>query len=189
MGTKVDYPIRAIDFDAENSILYTGDEMGYIQRWDISILLAKLEEVSRKERKVPYKGPSDILEDGLGILESSSKKNLHESATFVTGIDAGGTAPKAKIEFVQGHIKMIGRTSNQEKNPLWKIQNENETTIIIMYCEVDTLCILCPTSYQKILDYEKTNNKGNKITWYKTSNGYISCHLNVDNFFWITFIG
>jgi hypothetical protein len=85
----------------------------------------------------------------------------------------------AKIDFIQGHIKTIGRTSNQEKNPLWKIQNENGTTIIVMYCEVDTLCILCPTSYQKILDYEKTNNKGNKITWYKMSNGYISCHLNI----------
>lgn len=109
MGTKVDYPIRAIDFDAENSILFTGDEMGYIQRWDISILLAKLEEVSRKERKVPYKGPSDILEDGLGILESSSKKNLHESATFVTGIDAGGTAPKAKIEFVTADVVLSYR--------------------------------------------------------------------------------
>lgn len=85
----------------------------------------------------------------------------------------------AKIDFIQGHIKTIGRTSNQEKNPLWKIQNENGTTIIVMYCEVDTFCILCPISYQKILDYEKTNNKGNKITWYKMSNGYISCHLNI----------
>jgi hypothetical protein len=85
----------------------------------------------------------------------------------------------AKIDFIRGHIKTIGRTSNQEKNPLWKIQNENGTTIIVMYCEVDTLCILCPTSYQKILDYEKTNNKGNKITWYKMSNGYISCRLNI----------
>jgi hypothetical protein len=85
----------------------------------------------------------------------------------------------AKIDFIRGHIKTIGRTSNQEKNPLWKIQNEKGTIIIVMYCEVDTLCILCETSYQKILDYEKTNNKGNKITWYKMSNGYISCHLNI----------
>jgi hypothetical protein len=85
----------------------------------------------------------------------------------------------AKIDSIRGHIKTIGRTSNQEKNPLWKIQNENGTTIIVMYCEVDTFCILCPISYQKILDYEKTTNKGNKITWYKMSNGYISCHLNI----------
>jgi hypothetical protein len=31
----------------------------------------------------------------------------------------------SKIDFIRGHIKTIGRTSNQEKNPLWKIQNEN----------------------------------------------------------------
>ncbi len=61
----------------------------------------------------------------------------------------------AKIDFIRGHIKTIGRTSNQEKNPLWKIQNENGNTVIVMYCEVDTFCILCLTSYQKILDYEK----------------------------------
>ena len=30
VGTQVNYPIRAIDFDEKNSILYTGDEMGYI---------------------------------------------------------------------------------------------------------------------------------------------------------------
>lgn len=30
VGTKVNYPIRAIDFDDENNILYTGDEMGWI---------------------------------------------------------------------------------------------------------------------------------------------------------------
>jgi hypothetical protein len=39
----------------------------------------------------------------------------------------------AKIDSIRGHIKTIGRTSNQEKNPLWKIQNENGTTIIVMY--------------------------------------------------------
>lgn len=30
VGTHVNYPIRAIDFDAQNNILYTGDEMGWI---------------------------------------------------------------------------------------------------------------------------------------------------------------
>lgn len=45
VGSKVNYPIRAIDFDAENNILYTGDEMGWIQRWDLTVLFAKLQEV------------------------------------------------------------------------------------------------------------------------------------------------
>lgn len=30
VGTQVNYPIRAMDFDSDNNILYTGDEMGYI---------------------------------------------------------------------------------------------------------------------------------------------------------------
>ena len=85
----------------------------------------------------------------------------------------------SRVEFIQGHIKTIGRTSNKIKNPIWKIHNENGDTFIIMYCEVETLCILCPISYQKILDYEKILNNDNKITWYKMSNGYIACHMNI----------
>jgi hypothetical protein len=41
-----------------------------------------------------------------------------------------------------------------------------------MYCEKNTICKLCPISYQKILDYEYKNNI--KITWFKTVNGYIA---------------
>jgi hypothetical protein len=44
-----------------------------------------------------------------------------------------------------------------------------------MYCEKDTICKLCPESYQKILDYEKTINK--KLTFFKCSNGYIQAHI------------
>lgn len=61
----------------------------------------------------------------------------------------------SRVEFIQGHIKTIGRMANKIKNPIWKIHNENGDNFIIMYCEVDTLCTLCPISYQKILDYEK----------------------------------
>ena len=45
VGTEVNYPIRAMDFDTDNNILYTGDEMGYIQRWDLTSLFSKLDEV------------------------------------------------------------------------------------------------------------------------------------------------
>ena len=41
-----------------------------------------------------------------------------------------------------------------------------------MYCEKDTLCKLCPISYQKILDYELENDI--KITWFTAANGYIT---------------
>ena len=42
-----------------------------------------------------------------------------------------------------------------------------------MYCETNAICILCPESYQKINDYEKTQNEGKKITFFKMQNGYI----------------
>ena len=66
------------------------------------------------------------------------------------------------------------------KNPLWEIANSQtgEITDIIMYCEPNQYCELCPASYQKILEYEANHNKGEKMTWYRTQNGYISCHSN-----------
>jgi WD40 repeat protein len=39
VGTPVNYPIRAIDFRPKDNILFTGDEMGYMQKWDLTILL------------------------------------------------------------------------------------------------------------------------------------------------------
>jgi len=67
------------------------------------------------------------------------------------------------------------------KNPLWEIRNAQtgEITSIIMYCEPNEYCELCPMSYQKILEYEMNHNKGEKLTWYKTTNGYILCHNNI----------
>jgi hypothetical protein len=98
----------------------------------------------------------------------------------------GSTAPAAdsaasSVTFKPGHTKTLGRTANQMKNPLWEIANPQtvEITAIIMYVEPNEYCELCPRSYQKILDYEANHNKGEKTTWYKTTNGYISCHDNV----------
>jgi hypothetical protein len=85
------------------------------------------------------------------------------------------------VTFKSGHTKSLGRTANQIKNPIWEIMNPQtgEITTIVMYCEPNEYCELCPTSYQKILDYETKHNNGDKLTWYKTTNGYISCHNNV----------
>jgi hypothetical protein len=44
-----------------------------------------------------------------------------------------------------------------------------------MYCEKDTICKLCPQSYQKLLDYEKVIDK--KLSWYN-NNGYIMTHIS-----------
>jgi WD40 repeat protein len=55
----VNFPIRAMDFNPSGSILFTGDEMGYMVKWDLTNLLKKLEEVKKRETKVTYK--SDVF--------------------------------------------------------------------------------------------------------------------------------
>ena len=92
------------------------------------------------------------------------------------------------IEHKIGHYNTYGVSAYSLKNPLWKIK-DNNNLVWLMYCEKDTICRLCPISYQKILDFEKENTK---LTFYKHSNGYIgtsfknlyihqiitSCHSN-----------
>jgi hypothetical protein len=107
----------------------------------------------------------------------------HDYITQKYGSSTADSAAAAtdSVTFKPGHMKSLGRTANQQKNPLWEITNPQtgEITSVIMYCEPNEYCELCPRSYQKILDYEATHNKGEKLTWYKTTNGYISCHNNV----------
>ena len=79
------------------------------------------------------------------------------------------------IEYIQGHYSTLGQQAYKIKNCLWKIK-ENEREFLLMYCEQNTLCKLCPESYKKILDFEIKNNCNKKMTWYKASNGYIQTH-------------
>lgn len=44
-GQKVAFPFRGIDFDPVGKIVYTGDEMGYMHKWDVSALLEKLDDI------------------------------------------------------------------------------------------------------------------------------------------------
>jgi hypothetical protein len=74
------------------------------------------------------------------------------------------------VEFNSGHIKKVGRDCGIYKNPFWKII-ENDKEKILMFCKPNDIIKLCPLSYQKILNYEEQNNI--KITWFKSSNGYI----------------
>ena len=76
------------------------------------------------------------------------------------------------IEYMRGHYLTMGQDANLMKNPIWRIK-ENEKEYMLMYCEKDTICKLCPESYQKIIDYENISNDCKKITFFRHSNGYI----------------
>jgi hypothetical protein len=78
-----------MDFDAVHDILYTGDEMGYIQRWDLTPIFNKLNEVKKKDNKALFRRPTDILGLDEALGDHSSKITV-DTATFVTGVDAGG---------------------------------------------------------------------------------------------------
>lgn len=83
------------------------------------------------------------------------------------------------IEYIQGHYLTSGNDAYVLKNPMWRIRNQQNEEVIIMYCEKNSICILCPESYQKILDFEKLYNNGQKLTFYKHQNGYIGCASNL----------
>ena len=82
------------------------------------------------------------------------------------------------IEYIPGHYSQHGVDPYFMKNPLWKIE-ENGEEYLLMYCEKDTICKLCPESYKKLLEFEEIHNAGKKITWYKLQNGYIMNSNNI----------
>lgn len=86
------------------------------------------------------------------------------------------------IEYIPGHSKAIGQHANKMKNPLWKIKEENNE-YLMMYCETDTICKLCPVSYQKILDFEKDKNDDKKLTFFKNATGYILTHIGTSGLY------
>ena len=83
------------------------------------------------------------------------------------------------IDFNLGHKIEKGKEANKYKNPVWIVKDHDEKIYHLMFCENDTMVKLCPVSYKKVLDFEKTKNNGNKITFSKHSNGYIQSNINL----------
>ena len=64
------------------------------------------------------------------------------------------------LKYDKGHLKTKGIHANKLKNPVWHVQDKNNNEhIIFIYCEKNTLCKLCPISFQKIIEYEIISNK------------------------------
>lgn len=73
------------------------------------------------------------------------------------------------VSYQPGHYPKHGTEAYVMKNPIWTTDKNK----LIMYCNPDTLCELCPLSYSKILEFEKKHNNENKMSFYKQQNGYI----------------
>jgi len=75
------------------------------------------------------------------------------------------------LEYIPGHIPLIGREAYTMKNPIWRVREDGEE-VLLMLCHPDNqICKLCPESYQILKDYEQTNKK--KLTWCIFKNGYV----------------
>ena len=79
------------------------------------------------------------------------------------------------VSYQNGHFQDNGNSAYTMKNPLWIIK-ENNKDYILMYCETNTICKLCPISYKKILDFEKEFNDNKKLTFYINETDYILSH-------------
>jgi hypothetical protein len=82
------------------------------------------------------------------------------------------------VEYIKGHYSTMGSQAGIMKNPMWRI-NENGKEYLIMYCEKDIICKLCSEGYQKIVDFEINENEGKKLTWFRSTNGYIQTHTKL----------
>jgi len=76
------------------------------------------------------------------------------------------------LEYIPGHAKTMGKDAHKMKNPMWRIK-EDDKEYLLMYCEVDTLCKLCPEGYQKIVEYETEHYGGRKLTWTYHKDAYV----------------
>lgn len=101
VGTIENFPIRGMDFDPINKVLYTGDEMGYMHKWDISRLIDKLEQLDRiveeskghrtAEKLLEFKKKFRQFETSRKVREESKesktvrpKKTAKDGTTFMT---------------------------------------------------------------------------------------------------------
>jgi len=79
------YPIRGIDYDPQERMLYTGDEKGYMQKLDVRPLLDKLEQANQEAKAKSSKSPEKAGD-----------------ATFLTG-----TGSTEKIKFSEADVKVV----------------------------------------------------------------------------------
>jgi hypothetical protein len=85
------------------------------------------------------------------------------------------------LEAVPGHVLTMGCDAGKEKNTMWRVKNDIGEEHWLMYCERDTLCILCDNALRKIRQFEKEHFDGQPLTFFRQPNGYIgsTCKLTI----------
>ena len=63
------FPIRGIDFNPETNILYTGDEAGYLQKWDLNPMLDKL-----RQNEASFKARAEVERQRGLTADTSSQR-------------------------------------------------------------------------------------------------------------------
>jgi len=107
--------------------------------------------------------------DNIYVFKNNNKLDLRrENITCYPPFYSQLVKKYNVIDYIPGHVKTIGQHAYKMKNPIWKVRE---------YCEKDTICKLCPKSYQKILDFEKEQNNGEKLTFFKNGTNYILSHF------------
>lgn len=82
-------------------MLYTGDEMGYLIKWDITVLIEKMKAITQlKQEEAADEEAGEEEEEGEG------KKVPKNKATFVTGMTDNWND---KVEFKDEDIKPLLR--------------------------------------------------------------------------------
>ena len=81
------FPIRAIDYDPEEQMLYTGDEMGYMIKWDVSLVIEKLKMYQ----------PKDPSEESL---DENGKKKVGKTTFFTQPHEPAETVPFSSNDIV-----------------------------------------------------------------------------------------
>ena len=120
----------------------------------------------------------DLTRKNIAIKPKEEILNCKD--IYLTHIESYVKTLYDTVELVSdGHCIKKGRQANKIKNPIWKTISSNNEELLLMYCGLESFCLLCPEGYKKILEYEEKNNDNNKITFCKNSGGYVNGSNNI----------
>ena len=80
--------MRALDFNPKTNMLFTGDDAGYLQKWDLNILLTKLkryEQLTKYRQEIERKASIENVSVAQMAASMQSKANEDDN-TFLTGL-------------------------------------------------------------------------------------------------------